>query len=82
MSEPAFSHEQLLRDARLRPEDTVEIRKRRRDNNHWGFAYQLAFIRLLNRFSVIGSGVLLFRRRQLCRLRPGWTALQRERLGT
>ncbi len=47
-SDPAFSHEEFLRVAKLRPEDMTEIRKRRRDNNRLGFAYQLAFIRLKN----------------------------------
>ena len=49
MSESAFSHEELLRDARFKPEDIAEIHQRRRDNNRLGFAYQLAFVRLTNR---------------------------------
>ena len=49
MTEPAFSHEQLLREASLKLEDMVQIRKRRRDINRLGFAYQLAFIHLTNR---------------------------------
>lgn len=49
MSESAFSHEELLRDAKFKPEDIAEIHQRRRDNNRLGFAYQLAFVRLTNR---------------------------------
>ena len=49
MSELTFSHEELLHDARFKPEDIAEIRQRRRDNNRLGFAYQLAFVRLVNR---------------------------------
>lgn len=49
MSELTFSHEELLRAGRFKPEDIAEIRQRRRDNNLLGFAYQLAFVRLVNR---------------------------------
>ncbi|MFQ5856019.1 MAG: Tn3 family transposase [Anaerolineae bacterium] len=45
-----FSHEQLLRVARLSSEDMAEINQRRRPHNRLGFAYQIAFVRLNNRF--------------------------------
>ncbi len=45
-----FSHEQILRVARFGPEDVQEINQHRRANNRLGFAYQLAFVRLTNRF--------------------------------
>jgi hypothetical protein len=47
-----FSHEQILRHAQFSPEDRLEIQQRRRDNNRLGYAYQLAFVRLANRFPV------------------------------
>jgi len=50
MSTPLFSHEQITHETKFSPEDIEEIRKRRRDNNRLGFAYQLAFVRLTNRF--------------------------------
>ncbi len=50
MSESTFSHDEFLLIAKLKPEDIVEIHKRRRENNRLGFAYQLAFVRLHNRF--------------------------------
>ena len=46
----SFSHDLIVREAKLSPEDVIEIQKRRRDNNRLGFAYQLAFVRLTNRF--------------------------------
>ena len=49
MNTLGFSHEQLLHIAKLTPEDFQEIRKRRRPYNRLGFAYQLAFVRLVNR---------------------------------
>jgi len=45
-----FSHEHLLRIAKLTAEDFKEIHKRRRPHNQLGFGYQLAFVRLANRF--------------------------------
>ncbi len=45
-----YTREQLLVLARFMPEDLVEIKQRRRDHNRLGFAYQLAFVRLFNRF--------------------------------
>lgn len=50
MNTLGFSHEQLLSIGKLIPEDFQEIRKRRRPYNRLGFAYQLAFVRLTNRF--------------------------------
>jgi len=41
---------QLKREARLTADDFGEIAKCRRPQNRLGFAYQLAFVRLLNRF--------------------------------
>jgi hypothetical protein len=50
MSDPRFSHDQLLSAGTFHVADLVEIHKRRRDHNRLGFAYQLAFVRLTNRF--------------------------------
>lgn len=50
MSVNQFTHEQIVSQARFSDEDLAEIRKRRRDNNRLGFAYHLAFVRLVNRF--------------------------------
>lgn len=46
------SHEQLLRVAQFSAQDVAEINQRRRDNNRLGFAYQMAFVRLYNRFPI------------------------------
>lgn len=45
-----FSHDRILHVARFSPEDVQEINQRRRAYNRLGFAYQLAFVRLSNRF--------------------------------
>src|SRR5208283_1491428 len=45
-----FSRHQLKRAAALTEEDPAQIGKCRRPHNRLGFAYQLAFVRLLNRF--------------------------------
>jgi len=45
-----FSPEQIVREAQFSPADFVEINKRRRSHNRLGFAYQMAFVRLRNRF--------------------------------
>ena len=50
MSTVRFSHEEIVRKGKFSPEDMAEIAKRRRDNNRLGFAYQLAFVRLVHRF--------------------------------
>ena len=52
MSAVRFSHEEIVREAKFSPEDMTEIKKRRRDHTCLGFAYQLAFVRLANRFPV------------------------------
>ena len=50
MSTVRFSHEEIVRKGKFSPEDMAEIAKRRRDNNRLGFAYQLAFVRLVHCF--------------------------------
>jgi len=45
-----FSRQQLKQAARLTDEDLVQIAKWRRPYNRLGFGYQLAFVRLFNRF--------------------------------
>ena len=47
-----YIREQLLVLAKLTAEDLEEIEPRRRDHNRLGFAYQLAFMRVYNRFPV------------------------------
>jgi Domain of unknown function (DUF4158) len=45
-----FSRDQLRRAARLAEEDFVQLGKCRRPHNRLGFAYQVAFVRLFDRF--------------------------------
>jgi TnpA family transposase len=45
-----FSREQLIAHAALTPEDLEQVEQCRRDYNRLGFAYQIAFVRLTNRF--------------------------------
>jgi hypothetical protein len=45
-----FSRQQLKRAANLTEKDLKQIRKCRRSHNRIGFAYQVAFVRLFNRF--------------------------------
>jgi len=45
-----FSRDQLKRAASLTEEDFVELGKCRRPHNRLGFAYQVAFVRLFDRF--------------------------------
>ena len=45
-----FSRGQMIREASLTEADMVEITKCRRDHNRLGFAYQIGFVRLFNRF--------------------------------
>jgi TnpA family transposase len=50
MKNSPYAHAQLLAAAHLTPEDIQEIHQRRRPHNRLGCAYQLAFVRLTNRF--------------------------------
>ena len=50
MSKSIYSHEQIVQAGQFSPEDIKEILQRRRNHNRLGFAYQLAFVRLTNRF--------------------------------
>lgn len=50
MSTPSFSHEQIVQIAKFSQVDLNFINSRRRAHNRLGFAYQLAFVRLTNRF--------------------------------
>ena len=45
-----YSRHQLRREATLSDRDLGEVRKCRRPQNRLGFAYQLSFVRVLNRF--------------------------------
>ena len=45
-----FPREQLKRAATLTEEAFVQLGKCRRPHNRLGFAYQVTFVRLLNRF--------------------------------
>ena len=45
-----FSRNQLKRAAALTEEDFVQLDKCRRPHNRLGFAYQVAFVRLFDRF--------------------------------
>lgn len=45
-----YSRRQLARDAALTQSDFEQIKRRRRATNQLGFAYQIGFVRLLNRF--------------------------------
>ena len=47
-----YTREQLLLLAKLTAEDLEEIERRRRDHNRLGCAYQLAFMRVYNRFPI------------------------------
>src|SRR6516165_3662675 len=46
----SFSRGKLVREASLSQADMNEVAKCRRDYNRLGFAYQIGFVRLLNRF--------------------------------
>ena len=50
MSKSMYSHEQIIQAGQFTPEDMNEILQRRRDHNRLGYAYQMAFVRLANRF--------------------------------
>src|SRR3954470_1272086 len=45
-----FSRGQMVREATLTEADLAEVAKCRRDHNRLGFAYQVGFVRLFNRF--------------------------------
>ena len=45
-----FSRDQLKRAATLTEEDGVQLGRCRRPHNRLGFAYQVAFVRLFDRF--------------------------------
>jgi len=47
-----YSREQLVDQAKLAQQDLVEIKQRRRPDTQLGFAYQLVFVRLFNRFPI------------------------------
>lgn len=61
-----YTHQQLLHQANLTQEDLQIIEQRRRPHNRLGFAYQLAFVRLFNRFPIqsptfeVDQGLLTF----------------------
>lgn len=48
----SFSHEQLLNQAQFSKEDTARILQCRRQHNRLGFGYQMAFVRMANRFPI------------------------------
>ncbi len=50
MTLPHYSHEQLINTARFDTKDIEQIKRCRREYNRLGFSYQLAFVRLMNRF--------------------------------
>ena len=50
MNRKTYPREQLIEKASLTEQDFVEIRQRRRSYNRLGFAYQIGFVKLLNRF--------------------------------
>ena len=45
-----ISRPRLIRDGTFVEQDRLEIRRRRRGHNRLGFAYQIAFVRILGRF--------------------------------
>jgi TnpA family transposase len=50
MTPLSFSRRQMVREASLTEVDLVEVEKCRRGHNRLGFAYQIGFVRLFNRF--------------------------------
>src|ERR1700733_10471156 len=50
MTLPSFSRAQMIRKASLTEADRAEVARCRRDHNRLGFAYQIGFVRLFNRF--------------------------------
>jgi len=49
---PTFTRQQLVEQAVLTKEDLEQVHQCRRSHNRLGFAYQIAFVRLTNRFPV------------------------------
>jgi TnpA family transposase len=47
---PNYTHEQLINIAQFNLKDVEQIAKCRQSHNRLGFGYQLAFVRLINRF--------------------------------
>jgi len=50
MSAATFPRQQLLQVARFSSKDITKIQQSHRPHNRLGFAYQLAFVRVHNRF--------------------------------
>ena len=50
MTSASFSRGKLVREASLTQADMNEVAKCRREHNRLGFAYQIGFARLFNRF--------------------------------
>lgn len=50
MSTLKYFHEQIIQAGQFTPQDIQAIKQKRRDYNRLGFAYQLAYVRLTNRF--------------------------------
>lgn len=81
-----YSHEQLVNFAKLSAEDLAEVNRRRRLHNRLGFAYQLAFVRLVNRFPAqqpfeIDDELLTFVSLQLA-IPASWIRLYTQRQST
>jgi hypothetical protein len=57
---PLYTHEQLIEYATLTPDDLAQVDLCRRPPNRLGFAYQIAFVRLTNRFPAQQPLVWLF----------------------
>jgi hypothetical protein len=58
-----YSRQQLIDQAILSKEDLYEIAQCRRDHNRLGFAYQIGFVRLNNRFPVQSVyGIIIMQR--------------------
>lgn len=50
MMTPNYTKQQLVQETALSDADMAQVQQCRRDHNRLGFAYQLGFVRLLNRF--------------------------------
>ena len=69
-----FSRDQLKRAATLTKEDFVQLGKCRRPHNRLGFAYQVAFVRLFDRFPQQQPFELI--EELLCFSRRSWGLMQ------